>query len=142
MKRLMVATLVLALLLATAVAANADAWSQWRYDQAGGGVNPNQPPVDAGRWRLRWSKLETANRHFTTAPVITDDRLYVGGYIGDPSKPQVWCFDLATGHVNWVTHFRFGVIRGGAIAVLNGKVALYYGLLREQRNSIPQRSGT
>ena len=106
LKRSIVGAIAVLSLLIPSVA-QADEWRQYQYDAAGSGFNPNEvtiSPDNANRWRVRWSKHPTATRTFRSDPLIDEDSVYVAGYQdGGAEKVALWSFDLATGHLNWVT---------------------------------------
>jgi outer membrane protein assembly factor BamB len=134
MKRLLILTTAL-LALAPSMA-KAEEWTQYGYDAAYTRVNVEQAPIDASRWRLRWSKAKNVE----TNPVILEDRIIVGGSKGSPTgqRTYLWCFDLE-GNKLWTRNVGIGW-PSESIAYIDGMVAIGVANLRdtELANATPE----
>jgi outer membrane protein assembly factor BamB len=127
MRRKLFIALITGSLLTAASPALATQWVQFRFDGGQSGVNPDEATItvsNADAWRVGWELYPSARR-YTTAPIVTEDQIIVGGskLLGDGSaKAAVWSFDVATGAVNWVRPLTCARVRPSSMALGQGTI--------------------
>jgi outer membrane protein assembly factor BamB len=128
MRRTLIVTLMVGSLLATSAGTAFGAqWVQFRYDAAQSGINPDETAItvaNADTWQVDWELYPTPTRRYTTAPIVTEDAVIVGGSkIGTNGLPRatIWSFDIATGSVNWVRPLTCTRVKAPSMALSQGR---------------------
>jgi hypothetical protein len=119
---------VTTLIVTTAASAYAAQWSQFRFDAGQSGINGEETTIglsNANRWQQAWNHPPTAEQTFTTAPIVTEDTVYVGGSrinVDGLPKARVWAYDLVDGDELWVLHLPCESVQGPGMALGAGSI--------------------
>jgi outer membrane protein assembly factor BamB len=76
-------------------------WTQYRFDLAGSGLNPEKriTTSNVAQLQQRWSYLTA--RPFESTPAIVDGTIYVTNSAKEPNNNTMYALDLRTGKVLW-----------------------------------------